>query len=282
MGKLGGNIQLSDSEADVQAQHAALESYKITATEKLRENHGEAYRPCGTSKSHRKHRKNDLPAESHPVAQVPSKSYIGVALKNIGRRSHMRDPSPSDNSSSDSSSSPSSESSDSGSDSDSDSSSNESSMRSRRHASDKRPRSHDNCSKKKKYHRSKSRCSGNSKAIKPNEYDGSADACAYHQFIKESSTYIEDSGISWKRQCFAPSYYLTDRAYDFYQQKVSMTEEKWTLEEFYTELFDFCFPINYRMQMRKKLQHTFQKDKTVNQYAFELEEIYNMIRGYSQ
>jgi hypothetical protein len=78
------------------------------------------------------------------------------------------------------------------------------------------------------------------------------------------------------------SYYLTDKAYDFYQQKVSMTEEKWTLEEFYTELFNFCFPINYRMQMRKKLQHTFQKDKTVNQYAFELEEIYNMIGGYSQ
>ena len=61
-----------------------------------------------------------------------------------------------------------------------------------------------------------------------------------------------------------------------------MTEEKWTLEEFYTELFNFCFPINYRMQMRKKLNHTFQKDKTVNQYAFELEEIYNMIGGYSQ
>jgi hypothetical protein len=100
--------------------------------------------------------------------------------------------------------------------------------------------------------------------------------------MKESSAYIEDSGISRKRQCFALSYYLTDKAYDFYQQKVSMTEEKWTLEEFYTELFNFCFPINYRTQMRKKVDHLFQKEKTVNQYAFELEEMYNMIGGYSK
>jgi hypothetical protein len=121
---------------------------------------------------------------------------------------------------------------------------------------------------------------GHSKAIKPNEYNGAPDARAYHRFMKESSAYIEDSGISRKRQCFALSYYLTDKAYDFYQQKVSMTEEKWTLEEFYTELFNFCFPINYRTQMRKKLDHLFQKEKSVNEYAFELEEIFNMIGGF--
>ena len=34
--------------------------------------------------------------------------------------------------------------------------------------------------------------------------------------------------------------------------------------------------------MQKKLDHLFQKEKSMNQYAFELEEIYNMIRGYSQ
>jgi len=274
-----GNVHISDSEADVNAQQAALESYKMAATKKPKESHREASRPRGTSKSHGKHRKNDLPAESRPIAQVPAKSYIGVALKNIGRRSRTRDSS--DDSSSESSSSPSSESSDSSSDSDSDSSSEDSSRKSHRHAS-KRPKSHGHNSKKKKNHKSKSRHSGHSKAIKPNEYDGAPDARAYHRFMKESSAYIEDSGISRKRQCFALSYYLTDKAYDFYQQKVSMTEEKWTLEEFYTELFNFCFPINYRTQMRKKLDHLFQKEKTVNQYAFELEEMYNMIGGYSK
>jgi hypothetical protein len=210
-----GNANLSDSEADVNAQHAALESYKTAAIGKPKETRKEAHRSRSNTKSHGK-RKNDLPAESRPIAQVPSKSYIGVVLKNISRRSHTRDPSSSDDSSSHSSSSPSSESSDSSSDSDSDSSSDESSGRSRQRAS-KHPRSHNNQSSKKKKHRkSKSRRSGTSKAIKPNEYDGSADARAYHRFIKESSAYIEDSHISRKRQCFALSYYLTDKAYDFY------------------------------------------------------------------
>jgi hypothetical protein len=71
----------------VNAQQAALESYKMAATKKPKENHREASHPRGTSKSHGKHRKNDLPAESRPIVQVPAKSYIGVALKNIGRRS---------------------------------------------------------------------------------------------------------------------------------------------------------------------------------------------------
>ena len=277
-----GNVRLSNSEADVYAQQAALESYRLAATKKSKENHREASRSHGNSKSHGKHRKNDLPAESRPIVQVPARSYIGVALKNIGRRSRTRDLPDDDSSESSSSSSESSESSDSSSDSESDSSRDVSSVRSHRHASTRRPRSHGHSSKKKKYNRKKSRRSGHTKAIKPNEYDGAADPRAYHRFIKESSAYLEDSGISRKRQCFALSYFLTDKAYDFYQQKVSMTEEKWTLEEFYTELFNFCFPINYRMEMRKKLDRLFQKEKSVNEYAFELEEIFNMIGGYSK
>ena len=244
-----GNVQLSESEVDVQAQQAALKSYKITATKNPKERR-EASHPRGTSKSHGNHHKNDLPAVSRPIAQVPAKSYIGVALKNIGRRSHMRELSDDSSSGSSSPQSESSKSSDSSSSSDSgsDSSSDESDEKTHRQAS-KRPIAQGHSSKKKKHNKKKSRHSGHSKAIKPNEYDGTPDAHAYYRFIKESATYIEDSGISRKRQCFALSYYLTDKAYDFYQQKVSLTEEKWTLEEFYTELFNFCFPINYWTQM---------------------------------
>ena len=273
-----GNVHISDSKANVNAQWAALESYRLAAPEKPKEKH-EASQHHGTSKPYGKHHKNDLPAESCLIAQMPSKSYIGVALKNIGR--HSRTQELPDDPSSESSSSSSSEPSDLSSDSDSDSSSEVSNIRSHQHAS-KHPRSHSHCSKNKRYQKSKSWCSRHSKAIKPNEYDGAADACAYHQFIKESSAYLEDSSISQKWQCFALSYFLTDKAYDFYQQNISMMEEKWTLEEFYTELFNFCFPIDYWMQMWKKLNHTFQKEKSVNQYAFELEEIFNMIGGYSQ
>jgi hypothetical protein len=89
--------------------------------------------------------------------------------------------------------------------------------------------------------------------------------------------YIEDNRIKPKRRAFALSYFLDGKAYDFYVQKVARNEEDWTLEEFYTELFNFCFPLNYRMQMRRKLDRAYQNEKSVSEYAHELEELFNMI-----
>jgi hypothetical protein len=66
-------------------------------------------------------------------------------------------------------------------------------------------------------------------------------------------------------------------AYDFYTQKVSMNFAQWNLPEFFEELFNYCFPINYRMEQRLRLKRCFQNDKKVSAYVHELEELYNMI-----
>ena len=91
------------------------------------------------------------------------------------------------------------------------------------------------------------------KPIAPEEYDGQADARAYHRFVRESEAYLRDGRVKGRRKVFLLSYYLTGRAYDFYTQKVSSNEEEWTLRRFYNELFNYCFPVDYRMQLRKNL-----------------------------
>ena len=73
------------------------------------------------------------------------------------------------------------------------------------------------------------------------------------------------------------SYYLAGKAYDFYTQKGSMNEEEWSLPQFYMELFNYCFPINYHMQMHQSLAHCHQNNKTVAEYTHELQELFNMI-----
>jgi len=73
------------------------------------------------------------------------------------------------------------------------------------------------------------------------------------------------------------SYFLEGKAYDFYVQKVSLNEAQWSITDFYTGLFNFCFPINYRMQMRKKLNKYYQNDKTILEYVHGLEELFNII-----
>ena len=88
------------------------------------------------------------------------------------------------------------------------------------------------------------------KPIAPTKYNGQADPRLFHRFVRESGAYLRDGKVKRNRQVFLLSYYLTDKAYDFYTQKVASNEGYWTLKQFYVELFNFCFPIDYRMQLR--------------------------------
>ena len=115
------------------------------------------------------------------------------------------------------------------------------------------------------------------KPIAPRKYDGLADARAYNRFVTEGTAYVVNGRVPRNRQVFVLSYFLEGTAYDFYTQKVLMNFAEWRLKEFFEELFNYCFPINYRMEQRLRLKKCFQKEKRVSAYVHELEELYNMI-----
>ena len=48
-------------------------------------------------------------------------------------------------------------------------------------------------------------------------------------------------------------------------------------KDFFVELFNYCFPSDYRSELREKLRKCFQNNKNVSEYAFELTELFNMI-----
>ena len=95
--------------------------------------------------------------------------------------------------------------------------------------------------------------------------------------MRESDAYLRDGKVRGRRKVFLLSYYLTGKAYDFYTQKVAMDEERWTVPQFYTELFNYCFPVDYRMQLRKTLARCHQNDKSIAEYTHELQDLFNMI-----
>ncbi|PPR06350.1 hypothetical protein CVT26_004624 [Gymnopilus dilepis] len=176
-------------------------------------------------------------------------------------------------SSSDSDSDPSSSSSDSSiSSSDDESETSDSSKKSRTHRRSKKHRK-----SKKKPKRTKRGRSPDYRVFKPLVYSGQTVLQDYHRFVREGTAYIKQSGIRQRDQVFVLSHFLKDTAYRFYTQKVAIDEEKWTLDRFFSELFNYCFPIDYRMQMRKKLEKANQHDKTVTTYVYELEEMFNML-----
>ena len=235
-----GNVNLSKESLDIETQAAALQSFKQHKRDGKKKRNGPGQ---GKPKS----AGNERLAESQPAAQIAPKSYLGAALRNIDRskgKRRKRSPSssPSDKSSSSSDTSQSEDSLPSE-DDDSESETSESSYRARRRKRNRHGR-------KKRSRKVSSSSTSKIKPIPPKNYDGAADARAYHRFVRESEAYLRDGRVKGHRKVFLLSYYLNGKAYDFYTQKVSMNEEEWTLPQFYTELFNYCFPVDYRMQMR--------------------------------
>ncbi|RDB29688.1 Retrovirus-related Pol polyprotein from transposon opus [Hypsizygus marmoreus] len=215
-----------------------------------------------------------------PLSQVAPQSYLGRALGALGsvprapvaafgRRSG--DPPSGSSSSSLGSSSPSSLSSSSSGSSPSSSSSSTG------------PRSHRKSVRKHKQ-RKRSVVKQHSllKPVPPREYDGSADGRAFHRFVTEGTDYVQMGRVSRKRRVFVLSYYLKGRAYDFYTQKVASTSAEWDLQQFFSHMFNYCFPVDFRMRQREKLRRCFQNEKSVSEFTYELEELYNMIGVISE
>ncbi|KAG2129601.1 hypothetical protein DEU56DRAFT_915095 [Suillus clintonianus] len=185
--------------------------------------------------------RNRTPQTMEPVHQVAPESYIGKALGRID----LDDPD--DSSSSSSSSSSESESSESTSSSSED---------------DRPPRKRKTSKKRSKSKKSK-RTKTTLKPIPPTVYDGTIDSRAYHRFITEGTVYVEDGKVKSEKKVFVLAHFLKGKAHEFYIREVSGDPYQWRLRGFFTELFNYCFLINFRMKQREKLKHCFQNDKSV-------------------
>jgi len=226
------------------------------------------------------------PRAMEPVEQINPKSYIGLALTrlNKSKRTDKGKGSPDDSSSSSTSSSSSSDSRSSYSTtSDSDESSNLSSssnsLRARRRCKSRsrhsggRPKR----SKRKRSRKTKKRQRMTLKPILPTKYDGSVDSKAFHRFITEGTAYVKDGQVPSKKWAFILSHYLTGKAHEFYVREVSGDPYGWRLPEFFRELFNYCFPVDFRIKQRRKLLRCYQNEQKVRDYIYELNELWVMI-----
>jgi len=78
------------------------------------------------------------------------------------------------------------------------------------------------------------------------------------------------------------SNFLTGKAYTFWVNTVSNNPLEWTLEELFKELFNYCFPVDYRLQMREKLRNSYQGNRSVRDYVHELENLFLLVGFVSE
>ncbi|KAF8833859.1 hypothetical protein BDN67DRAFT_916116, partial [Paxillus ammoniavirescens] len=120
------------------------------------------------------------------------------------------------------------------------------------------------------------------KPIAPTVYDGLANLRAFHRFVTEGTAYIEARRVKSWEQFFILSHYLKGRAHEFYIREISNTPHKWRLRNFFLDMFNYCFPINYRTKQHEKLKCMFQNEHTIRDYVSELNELWNLIRDVSE
>jgi hypothetical protein len=92
------------------------------------------------------------------------------------------------------------------------------------------------------------------KPIPPDVYDGSPDNRKFHRFVMQATTYLQDGRVPKHRRAYVLMSFLSGKAYEFYVKKVAYTPELWTMREFFSGLFDYCFPVNYHLEQRRKFK----------------------------
>jgi hypothetical protein len=110
------------------------------------------------------------------------------------------------------------------------------------------------------------------KPIAPESYDGTADQRKFHKFVVQAMRYVKDGHVPRKDRVMRFMNFLTDKAYEFFLSRVSYEADNWTLTTFFQELFNYCFPIDYRSLLRKKFRQCRQDDRRVREFVAELQE----------
>lgn len=116
------------------------------------------------------------------------------------------------------------------------------------------------------------------KPEKPEPYDGRADAQVFHKFMRQTVEYLSAFDVEPAMLASHVSNFLKGNAYNFWVTTVeSRNPRSWTLRKLFVELFNYCFPVDYRLQMREKLQHSEQGNRSVRDYIHELENLFLMV-----
>ncbi|KAJ3565670.1 hypothetical protein NP233_g7487 [Leucocoprinus birnbaumii] len=114
------------------------------------------------------------------------------------------------------------------------------------------------------------------KPIPPERYDGTADPQVFCRFMTQATDYIRGNAPRDKYVSIVANF-LKGRAYTFYTREVSINLKKWNLEKFFTELFNYCFPANFKAIQRRKLENCRQGNRPVKEYASQLNELFTTV-----
>jgi len=116
----------------------------------------------------------------------------------------------------------------------------------------------------------------------PDKYSGAADLQAFHHFLTQGMAYVKYRYVEKPQQITVLSDFLTGRVYTFYTREVSIHPKGWTLDKFFTQLFNYCFLVDFCNKQRRCLEQCQQENQSVYDYIADLTELFRIVRSYSK
>ena len=111
----------------------------------------------------------------------------------------------------------------------------------------------------------------------PPKYDGRAHFKTFTNWSITLADHIEDCHIPKENQVRQAKHYLTGKALDFYMKRVQRNEREWNLKTFLSELFDNCFPPDFRISYRRRLNESKQEGRNFETWYNELKDFAEIV-----
>ncbi|KZV86457.1 hypothetical protein EXIGLDRAFT_752800 [Exidia glandulosa HHB12029] len=104
-------------------------------------------------------------------------------------------------------------------------------------------------------------------------YNGAADYDVFESWISKWDSWCRSSGLKGSSIIDTMRYALLGKAGAWYTRHVAMEFKAWKVEEVYQQLYETCFPISFREDLRNKLMSATQHGRPVKDFAKDLENL---------
>ena len=92
----------------------------------------------------------------------------------------------------------------------------------------------------------------NVKPDPPFVYDGEPNFMTYQEWVLKVKDWLCHGYVWWKHRVSQLKKYLSGQTFLFFMWDVVHEPQKWTLAQFLENLFDYCFPTNFRQVQQER------------------------------
>ncbi len=91
------------------------------------------------------------------------------------------------------------------------------------------------------------------KPVAPAKYNGKPNSELFLTFMDDTNAYLREGGVPRKDRVCKIGAFLTGKAQQFYCSTIRDQARHWHLKPFFKKLYNYCFPLTYRMEQRRLL-----------------------------